>query len=35
MKKQKLVIKVNKKLACALGLHAWSNGVCVNCGKRK
>lgn len=22
-------------LACMLGLHAWKNGRCVNCGKKK
>lgn len=22
-------------LACLLGLHAYSNGVCVNCGKKR
>lgn len=24
-----------RNLACAIGLHAYSNGVCVNCGKKK
>lgn len=22
-------------LACFFGLHAWVNGVCINCGKKK
>ena len=22
-------------LGCLLGLHAWVNNVCVNCGKRR
>lgn len=22
-------------LGCMLGIHAWKNGRCVNCGKRR
>lgn len=22
-------------IGCLLGIHAWKNGVCVNCGKRR
>ena len=41
MKNEK--VKDNKKqvkakgptLACFFGLHAWVNGVCINCGKKK
>lgn len=22
-------------LGCLLGIHAWKNGVCVNCGKKR
>lgn len=30
--------KANTKgfsLGCLLGLHAWKNGVCIYCGKKK
>jgi len=39
MKFIKIIIKSFKlcwiKLACLLGLHAWVDGVCINCGIRK
>lgn len=24
-----------RNLACTLGMHAWLNGYCVNCGKKR
>lgn len=29
------VIMRGPTLACLIGLHAYSNGVCVNCGKKR
>lgn len=26
---------VSKSLGCLIGLHAWSNNRCVNCGKTR
>lgn len=36
--KKEDIKKVSAKgptLACFFGLHAWVNGVCINCGKKR
>lgn len=32
---KKIFLGLSIKLSCLLGLHAWYDGVCVNCGKRR
>lgn len=36
-KKEKPVSQVKGRptLACFFGLHAWVDGVCINCGKKR
>lgn len=31
----KYFYKLKITLGCLLGIHAWKNGVCVNCGKKR
>lgn len=36
MKKETKEVKTKGfSLGCLIGLHAWKNGVCIYCGKKK